>query len=317
MSQSLLHQVTYSDNMKLWEKVKVRYDVSIPFTSGHVFRRLRPPRSHPGKPDVSIPFTSGHVFRPNEKGTVPATILNVSIPFTSGHVFRLVETHTSLEFMDVSIPFTSGHVFRLPNGRRTSPRSWMSQSLLHQVTYSDFTKGNGSFDQAMSQSLLHQVTYSDTSWHWEWLATACTVSIPFTSGHVFRPRRKSGLRSPKSSVSIPFTSGHVFRPRRKSGLRSPKSSVSIPFTSGHVFRHSVSMVSMQQEKCLNPFYIRSRIPTKIMKQAIITILVSQSLLHQVTYSDKENAKRRGSESEIVSIPFTSGHVFRHLNLEPL
>ncbi len=110
-------------------------------------------------------------------------------------------------------------------------------------------------------------------------------------------------------VSIPFTSGHVFRQFIRGGRRRGKV-VSIPFTSGHVFRHVFLAVLLRQEvssqsllhqvtysdnswllrpdlsfTCLNPFYIRSRIPTS------------------------RNTKRNTGKM-IVSIPFTSGHVFR-------
>ncbi len=86
---------------------------------------------------------------------------------------------------------------------------------------------------------------------------------------------------------------------------------------------------------LNPFYIRSRIPTPQKgMDSIETKTVSQSLLHQVTYSDKDEKifilfcqkclnpfyiRSRiptlkdvvpTNFGQVVSIPFTSGHVFR-------
>ncbi len=111
-------------------------------------------------------------------------------------------------------------------------------------------------------------------------------------------------------------------------------------TSGHVFRQDTFRPSpnLMKRKCLNPFYIRSRIPTdaganpeqmqQMLSQSLlhqvtysdgtffmnyfVARAVSQSLLHQVTYSDfweRVLSKR----TQDVSIPFTSGHVFRHLS----
>ena len=81
-----------------------------------------------------------------------------------------------------------------------------------------------------------------------------------TSGHVFR----RGWLTPTGvsrCVSIPFTSGHVFRPKADHLDWSGRRDVSIPFTSGHVFRRPNVNVFAKKEGCLNPFYIRSRIPT--------------------------------------------------------
>ncbi len=134
----------------------------------------------------------------------------------------------------------------------------MSQSLLHQVTYSDDALQQGRIRRMVSQSLLHQVTYSD----------AVKVEAPI----------------PAPDVSIPFTSGHVFR--QQSQIRT-------------------SVIG----SCLNPFYIRSRIPTGIGPRIGYGLTKSQSLLHQVTYSDSIST-HPSTGKESVSIPFTSGHVFR-------
>ena len=237
----------------------------------------------------------------------------------------------------------------------------MSQSLLHQVTYSDLMiLGDYKIIKEMSQSLLHQVTYSDIFDKAVFRSLQRNVSIPFTSGHVFRPHLARGEKYTDGKVSIPFTSGHVFR--REAGGRQGRRDqpVSIPFTSGHVFRPTASPADNIHLWSLNPFYIRSRIPTSATtsprpSKPIVSIpftsghvfrqlgdprgfthvaIVSQSLLHQVTYSDSNRRLAREPlnrclnpfyiRSRIptrvprhptkfsfsVSIPFTSGHVFR-------
>ncbi len=45
--------------------------------------------------------------------------------------------------------------------KRKGGIDWPSQSLLHQVTYSDYAYKKGLPILKVSQSLLHQVTYSD------------------------------------------------------------------------------------------------------------------------------------------------------------
>ncbi len=172
----------------------------------------------------------------------------------------------------------------------------------------------------MSQSLLHQVTYSDVTPTKEpKLLTG--VSIPFTSGHVFRRFFDHLFQHKGLVVSIPFTSGHVFRRRTQlhrqplrfrslnpfyirsriptiPGLVEPgdRCKVSIPFTSGHVFRHAgPKETAAPAAACLNPFYIRSRIPTPGKKKfPEFSLQVSQSLLHQVTYSDDQGICHQGS-----------------------
>ena len=185
----------------------------------------------------------------------------------------------------------------------------MSQSLLHQVTYSDLpnfrpisfrpkclnpfyirsripTSGGDGYDDlgSVSQSLLHQVTYSDTVEHAAQpgnrqclnpfyirsrIPTSTTmtkkrkrdVSIPFTSGHVFRHlHRRSSLRR-FGLVSIPFTSGHVFRPLLLSwGCAQKQMSQSLLHQVTYSDRRK-GVYDQRISACLNPFYIRSRIPT--------------------------------------------------------
>ncbi len=286
MSQSLLHQVTYSDNGAGSEKRSCTDSVSIPFTSGHVFRHSMHRVSFPFLRHVSIPFTSGHVFRQNWTASLGAT-------------------------PGVSIPFTSGHVFRRPDrvgGKRSGS---VSQSLLHQVTYSDFQIELSSPDSRRCLNPFYIRSRIPTIRNGYLIQEIHRVSIPFTSGHVFRPeyvqckladsygclnpfyirsriptRNSSGVFRDVFRVSIPFTSGHVFRPGRPKFASSIPMPVSIPFTSGHVFR-----------------------PRTVIAY-ILVLIMSQSLLHQVTYSD-HRPQAGGSQRRIsVSIPFTSGHVFR-------
>ncbi len=209
MSQSLLHQVTYSDPRLLSDFVAFWNNVSIPFTSGHVFRQYWLKWSED-----------------SDSGS-QSLLHQVTYSDNRGYRGRLLPTL-------VSIPFTSGHVFRL--------------------------------ELNLDENWLYYV-----------------VSIPFTSGHVFRQLREKLVKK-FPDVSIPFTSGHVFRLERQipgTGIRS----VSIPFTSGHVFRRSTKKYQKNKQRCLNPFYIRSRIPTLFFGNF-------------------------GLRPDLVSIPFTSGHVFR-------
>ncbi len=141
LSQSLLHQVTYSDPCRSAGEGRCpRARVSIPFTSGHVFRLRAKPKKRGGYYVVSIPFTSGHVFRrPGSRCR----------PRRSGMSQSLLHQVT---YSDNSTSMSSGS-------------NWLgsSQSLLHQVTYSDsFANLKERRDNMVSQSLLHQVTYSDT-----------------------------------------------------------------------------------------------------------------------------------------------------------
>ncbi len=190
MSQSLLHQVTYSDNVAGKHRYKGE-KVSIPFTSGHVFRRLHKSWANEklivsqsllhqvtysdaglnkeivDSIRVSQSLLHQVTYSDAENGSMPAGLERVSIPFTSGHVFRQwanrktsallvpclnpfyirsrIPTTSVLRRVaesaaDVSIPFTSGHVFRPGDGPIEEEMSRMSQSLLHQVTYSDASR---------------------------------------------------------------------------------------------------------------------------------------------------------------------------------
>ncbi len=149
---------------------------------------------------------------------------------------------------------------RLPNGKLIEI-AWMSQSLLHQVTYSD--KGSDESpvpSPKVSQSLLHQVTYSDIGEGFLPIIKA-VVSQSLLHQVTYSDRVRYPTDGRRGAVSIPFTSGHVFRLSHKLTLLLEELDVSIPFTSGHVFRPFV-----------NPW-------------GRATEVRSQSLLHQVTYSD--------------------------------
>ncbi len=163
MSQSLLHQVTYSDEANVASLRKLRACLN-PF-----YIRSRIPTWFV----LLLQRSTGNL---------------VSIPFTSGHVFRLLDTNPEATIYE------------------------MSQSLLHQVTYSDpLSPIIKAKPKKKSQSLLHQVTYSDRISFADFKISNKKVSIPFTSGHVFRQQKRRLRTSSTTRVSIPFTSGHVFR----------------------------------------------------------------------------------------------------------
>ena len=129
-----------------------------------------------------------------------------------------------------------------------------------------------------------------------------------TPGKQFTPKGQA-------SVSIPFTSGHVFR-REKSMLDESANPVSQSLLHQVTYSdYGNCAASVVLPHCLNPFYIRSRIPTIVGDLIFDKKLMSQSLLHQVTYSDLIQIGEI-SFSFDVSIPFTSGHVFRHPKKPP-
>ncbi len=263
---------------------------------------------------VSIPFTSGHVFRPVECSIGGESIVDVSIPFTSGHVFRLFIFVNPLgRRMYVSIPFTSGHVFR-PVFEKTSS-GWIetvSQSLLHQVTYSDpapplsprSKKGclnpfyirsriptlhlgadNGAFSQCLNPFYIRSRIPTQRN---------CSSADGAEQGlNPFYIRSRIPTLALvigiffAANVSIPFTSGHVFR--RRTQVR-PSAPPAMSQSLLHQVTYSDVAVKWDESfdsKCLNPFYIRSRIPTRQLSDMVdLSAVMSQSLLHQVTYSDQ-------------------------------
>ena len=114
----------------------------------------------------------------------------------------------------------------------------VSQSLIHQVIYSVargrflsprsrrvclnplfirssiplIAKLGTPASRELSQSLIHQVIYSVPN-KWICLTTGLTlVSIPYSSGHLFRWGRMWNGKLPfHFAVSIPYSSGHLFR----------------------------------------------------------------------------------------------------------
>ncbi len=261
-SQSLLHQVTYSDRRR------PRFVRERPSSLNPFYIRSRIPTFRSDEEGVFEECLNPFYIRSRiptwGKDHAWRIAKLVSIPFTSGHVFRRVVTFLTWFSPNVSIPFTSGHVFRQTYFNYLAVTKQLSQSLLHQVTYSDRSHPIDIVRSLrMSQSLLHQVTYSDSSGPRPEATYTLEVSIPFTSGHVFRPQEISSMYCFFVNVSIPFTSGHVFRQWMSDDGDSIDEYVSIPFTSGHVFRLPGVLLKIKLGSCLNPFYIRSRIPTPV------------------------------------------------------
>ncbi len=140
----------------------------------------------------------------------------------------------------------------------------MSQSLIHQVIYSVARLGWRSQPAlGRSQSLIHQVIYSVGRRLWPLTAGASsglnplfirssipfpgmrkgswcglsTVSIPYSSGHLFRyDSQRQNDRTTDPTVSIPYSSGHLFRCKQERPSEVQCKSVSIPYSSGHLFR---------------------------------------------------------------------------------
>ncbi len=166
------------------------------------------------------------------------------------------------------------------------PALGVSQSLLHQVTYSDTARRpRGPAQKLMSQSLLHQVTYSDG-------APKRRKKSCYRCLNPFYIRSRIPTEIPKDRK--------IQRGMSQSLL--------------HQVTYSDKITEIRfglRQLCLNPFYIRSRIPTFFgHKRFLRWLLMSQSLLHQVTYSDGHRLLGRADLDRDVSIPFTSGHVFR-------
>ncbi len=217
--------------------------------------------------------------------------------------------HAPVRAGNVSIPFTSGHVFRHEVAALKATDELVSQSLLHQVTYSDYVGPYGPTVRLCLNPFYIRSRIPTRGYFNLWFISKRYVSIPFTSGHVFRhcliigPSNKVTVSQSllhqvtysdvigmvkwwyPEGVSIPFTSGHVFRRALLVLFADEIGDVSIPFTSGHVFRPTPATPATPATK------------------------VSQSLLHQVTYSDSRSPGPQTQKTD-VSIPFTSGHVFR-------
>jgi len=109
----------------------------------------------------------------------------------------------------VSIPSSSGHVFRPIRNKRPMDRAEF-QSPLRRGTSSDTRNGYlKGFDNERFQSPLRRGTSSDLG-RMAQTDQASRVSIPSSSGHVFRRAINEGWLQ-RFTVSIPSSSGHVFR----------------------------------------------------------------------------------------------------------
>ncbi len=138
-----------------------------------------------------------------------------------------------------------------------------------------------------SQSLIHQVIYS-VFWHIREEARATYgVSIPYSSGHLFRSFSSLFLPQICSFVSQSLIHQVIYsvRPHTERSTRLQTSS-------------------------LNPLFIRSSIPFFCRDYALRKDRVlSQSLIHQVIYSVGVRLIKTVSPTG-VSIPYSSGHLFR-------
>ncbi len=314
MSQSLLHQVTYSDS--IYNTAETRKAKCLnPF-----YIRSRIP---------TLIFLQGHDFH--------FPCLN---PF---YIRSRIPTGGSYGYVGYQRPCLNPFYIRSRIPTKGSdespvPSPKVSQSLLHQVTYSDIiVLGVLSAGFIMSQSLLHQVTYSDkgnvlrlvfrsrclnpfyirsripthpATLEPEWIIRK--VSIPFTSGHVFRLVRPQDGRTPRHKCLNPF----YIRSRIPTKRGPPREKMFLIMSQSLLHQVTYSDFAAPDTKaeirqCLNPFYIRSRIPTLAARfLGRNWFRMSQSLLHQVTYSDSREARGTPGPGRGVSIPFTSGHVFR-------
>ncbi len=203
----------------------------------------------------------------------------------------------------VSIPFTSGHVFDRAKIPGVQNECWLSQSLLHQVTYSDgiISAIIGSRKSGLNPFYIRSR-----------IPTAIVIlAVAFLAGCLnpfYIRSRIPTHRHPHRTchgrkVSIPFTSGHVFRRRSRPmrlGARCMSQSLLHQVTYSDM--KTVKGFRCSCAKCLNPFYIRSRIPTGIPQRFSRQKKASQSLLHQVTYSDFDLSCSKGPQNQCLN-PF--------------
>ena len=113
-------------------------------------------------------------------------------------------------------------------------------------------------------------------------------------------------------VSIPYSSGHLFRYFEDITFHEAINKVSIPYSSGHLFRYLAGDLA--------PKY-RGRESQSLIHQVIYSVkkgrhrmsatpFESQSLIHQVIYSVGITSGLLQGEKAEVSIPYSSGHLFR-------
>ncbi len=238
---------------------------------------------------VSIPYSSGHLFRSLALGSMP----------------RAKEMSLNPLFIRSSIPFLGWD--------GTPGRIWTSLNpLFIRSSIPLFNEAGKQTKRSGSQSLIHQVIYS-----------------------VAKSRRWS---SPdRSRVSIPYSSGHLFRFHRQ-GQKTLNEQCSLNplfIRSSIPFLH-LDELGLAINRSLNPLFIRSSIPFRQVRAFIQKRwATSQSLIHQVIYSVSWSHQperlplvglnplfirssiplsslggREGRCPVRVSIPYSSGHLFR-------
>ena len=99
------------------------------------------------------------------------------------------------------------------------------------------------------------------------LGTQHLVSIPYSSGHLFRFEGvKNRSIKNKEGVSIPYSSGHLFRSLATSRMRPHAAPASQSLI--HQVIYSVcywTLAPVNTLGCLNPLFIRSSIPLSLLR----------------------------------------------------
>ncbi len=145
----------------------------------------------------------------------------------------------------------------------------------------------------LSQSLIHQVIYSVDFCVPKSSRSMQGLNPLFIRSSIpFRVYRTNWILLGRWSQSLIHQVIYSVGSRR--AITAPRSFVSIPYSSGHLFRCGITARNYGAE-----------------------ILLSQSLIHQVIYSVYFTLQLALSSPSQVSIPYSSGHLFRLLLLECL
>src|SRR6266481_1966170 len=237
--------------------------VSVPSSSGHVFRRASKSAVAPATNRFSPLFIGACVSTVSPHACRTA-LLAVSVPSSSGHVFRPGEwfnenfkeytfqspLHRGMCFDSVcwSVCWLRCRCFSplfigacvSTGGQQLHPRDRRAfQSPLHRGMCFDIeTSPNSRKAFAMFQSPLHRGMCFDQVSLVRGLQYYC-VSVPSSSGHVFRRPNSSIFSGLSSRFQSPLHRGMCFDLSKRVFVHK-LADVSVPSSSGHVFRPSSS-----------------------------------------------------------------------------
>ncbi len=112
------------------------------------------------------------------------------------------------------------------------------------------------------------------------------VSIPYSSGHLFRCKGQVFITSEQARMSQSLIHQVIYSVNCEAWNPGLPRIVSIPYSSGHLFRFIGQVLSGDK------------------------LIESQSLIHQVIYSVPNKWICLTTGLTLVSIPYSSGHLFR-------